>query len=57
VRALERRLAKGEHLEVPSVASAFVSRWNKAADPLPPAHLHASLGLASARVGRWSCKQ
>ena len=49
LRALERRLAKGEHLEVPSVASVFVSRWDKAADPLLPAHLHASLGLAMAK--------
>ncbi len=49
LRALERRRAKGEHLEVPSVASVFVSRWDKAADPLLPAHLHASLGLAMAK--------
>ena len=49
LRALERRRAKGEHLEVPSVASVFVSRWDKAPAPLLPAHLHASLGLAMAK--------
>ncbi len=48
LRALERRMARGEHLAVPSVASVFVSRWDKAADPLLPTHLHASLGLAMA---------
>ncbi|MDA8357850.1 MAG: transaldolase [Actinomycetota bacterium] len=49
LRELERRLAKGEHLDVPSVASVFVSRWDKVADPLLPSHLHATLGLAMAK--------
>jgi transaldolase len=49
LRALERRLAAGQDLAVPSVASVFVSRWDKAADPLLPAHLHATLGLAMAK--------
>jgi len=49
LRALERRQAAGQDLGVPSVASVFVSRWDKAADPLLPAHLHATLGLAMAK--------
>ena len=49
LRALERRLAAGQDLNVTSVASVFVSRWDKAADPLLPAHLHATLGLAMAK--------
>lgn len=31
---------------MPSVASVFVSRWDKAADPLLPPGLHGRLGLA-----------
>ena len=46
LRALERRAAAGQPLDVPSVASLFVSRWDKAADPLLPASLHGRLGLA-----------
>lgn len=49
LRALERRLAAGQDLDVPSVASVFVSRWDKAADPMLPSHLHATLGLAMAK--------
>ncbi len=46
MRALERRSAAGLGLDVPSVASLFVSRWDKAADALLPASLHGKLGLA-----------
>ena len=46
LRALERRALSGESLDVPSVASVFVSRWDKAADPLLPQALHGRLGLA-----------
>ncbi len=46
IRALERRADAGEPLDVPSVASLFVSRWDTAADPLLPASLHGRLGLA-----------
>jgi transaldolase len=49
MRALERRLARGESLAVPSVASVFVSRWDKAADPLLPKSLHGRLGVALAQ--------
>ena len=48
MRALERRMAKGQPLDVPSVASVFVSRWDKAADALLPARLRGRLGLAVA---------
>lgn len=46
IRALERRLAAGQSLDVPSVASIFVSRWDRAADPGLPEELHGRLGLA-----------
>ncbi|HXT43552.1 MAG TPA: transaldolase [Pseudonocardiaceae bacterium] len=46
LRALQQRAADGLSLEVPSVASVFVSRWDKAADPLLPAPRHGQLGLA-----------
>lgn len=46
LRALERRAAAGQPVDVPSVASLFVSRWDKAADALLPAPLHGRLGLA-----------
>lgn len=46
IRALQRRAAEGQPLNIPSVASIFVSRWDKAADPLLPASLHGKLGLA-----------
>ena len=49
LRALERRLAAGEALAVPSVASVFVSRWDKAADSLLPKGVHGTLGLAMAQ--------
>ncbi len=46
MRALERRADAGLPLDVPSVASVFVSRWDRAADPLLPQELHGRLGLA-----------
>ncbi|MGH2930757.1 MAG: transaldolase family protein, partial [Solirubrobacteraceae bacterium] len=49
MRALERRQSAGEPLDVPSVASVFVSRWDRAADPLLPVELHGRLGLAMAQ--------
>jgi transaldolase len=49
LRVLERRLAAGQDLDLASVASLFVSRRDKAADPLLPAHLHARLGLTVAK--------
>lgn len=48
LRALERRRAAGLPLDVPSVASLFVSRWDTAADLELPVRLHHQLGLAVA---------
>jgi transaldolase len=48
-RALERRRHAGLDLDVPSVASVFISRWDSAADPLLPSALHGGLGLAMAQ--------
>lgn len=49
LRGLTRRRSAGLALDVPSVASIFVSRWDKAADPLLPAGLRSRLGLAVAQ--------
>ena len=49
LRALERRRAAGLPLNVPSVASLFVSRWDGAADTQLPERLQHQLGLAVAR--------
>ncbi|MGC8474105.1 MAG: transaldolase family protein [Candidatus Dormibacteria bacterium] len=49
LRALERRRAAGLPLDVPSVASVFVSRWDVAAGLELPERLHHRLGLAVAR--------
>jgi transaldolase len=46
---IERRLAAGLNPRVGSVASVFMSRWDKAANALVPAALHNRLALA---VGR-----
>jgi transaldolase len=47
-RGLERRLAAGQHLEVESVASIFVSRWDVAVkEEISPA-FHNRLGIAVA---------
>ena len=46
MRALERRARAGKPLDVPSVASVFVSRWDKAADQQLPPDLHGRTGLA-----------
>jgi len=46
LRALERRAEAGQPLDVPSVASIFVSRWDKAADPMLPVSMHGKLALA-----------
>ena len=46
LRALERRQAAGQILNIVSVASVFVSRWDVAADPLLPRELHGRLGVA-----------
>jgi transaldolase len=49
LRGIERRIAAGLNPRVDSVASVFMSRWDKAVNPLVPAVLHNQLALA---VGR-----
>jgi len=50
LRGLERRAAEGAPLDVASVASVFVSRWDTAADPQLPDELKGTTGIASARL-------
>lgn len=49
LRGIERRLVDGLPLPVPSVASLFVSRWDKASANLLPEHLKNRPGLAIGR--------
>ncbi len=46
MRGLERRLAAGRHLKVSSVASVFVSRWDRAVGDRAPPDLKNRLGIA-----------
>jgi transaldolase len=48
LRGLERRLEAGRDLKVASVASLFVSRWDKAVESRVPAEMRNRLGLAIA---------
>jgi transaldolase len=49
LRGIERRLAAGRDPRVASVASLFVSRWDKAVEKTAPASLHNQLGIAIAQ--------
>ena len=49
LRGLERRVAAGLSPQVASVASVFVSRWDRAVAGKVPANLHNQLGLAMMR--------
>src|SRR5262245_20308152 len=49
LRGIERRLAAGKSPRVPSVASLFVSRWDKAVAGKVPAELQNHLGIAIAQ--------
>ena len=49
LRGLERRLDAGLNLMVGSVASVFISRWDKAAAKLVPGEPHNTLGIAMAK--------
>jgi transaldolase len=49
LRGIERRIAAGRDPRVASVASLFVSRWDKAVENVAPDHLRNRLGLAIAR--------
>ncbi|HVQ24992.1 MAG TPA: transaldolase [Planctomycetota bacterium] len=49
MRGIERRIAAGLRADVTSVASVFVSRWDKAVHQQVPAALRNTLGIAMAR--------
>ena len=49
LHGLERRLAAGRHLNVASVASLFVSRWDSAVSKGLSASFHNRLGIAMAK--------
>ena len=49
LRGIERRIAAGRDPKVASVASLFVSRWDKAVSDKVPAELHNQLDIAVAR--------
>jgi len=49
LRGIERRIAAGRDPRVSSVASLFVSRWDKAVSEKVPAELRNRLGIAIAR--------
>ncbi|WP_047495199.1 transaldolase [Terriglobus sp. TAA 43] len=49
LRALERRVTAGESLEVHSVASVFLSRWDAATMDRVPTQLRNTLGIAIGR--------
>jgi transaldolase len=49
LRGLERRLDAGLNLAVCSVASLFISRWDRAVASLVPTEMHNMLGIAVAR--------
>ncbi len=49
LKGLERRCASGLRLDVPSVASLFISRWDKATMDKVPANLRDKLGIAIAK--------
>jgi transaldolase len=46
LRGVERRIQEGQNPRVGSIASLFMSRWDKAANPLVPAELKDRLALA-----------
>ncbi|MBV8459170.1 MAG: hypothetical protein JO122_21470 [Acetobacteraceae bacterium] len=48
MKGLERRLAAGLAPDVPSVASVFISRWDRAVTDKLPAELQNKLGIAVA---------
>jgi transaldolase len=49
MRGLERRVAAGQSPDVRSVASIFVSRWDRAVAGKIPPELHSQLGIAMAK--------
>nr|AQQ74475.1 hypothetical protein [uncultured bacterium] len=55
LRGIERRIAAGRSPAVASVASLFVSRWDKAVAALVPKMLHNRLGIAIAQRTYVAC--
>jgi transaldolase len=55
LRAIERRIAAGRDPRIASVASLFVSRWDKAVHDLVPAGLRNRLGIAVAGTTYVAC--
>jgi len=49
MRGIERRIAAGLNPDVRSVASVFISRWDRAVAGKVPPELHAQLGIAIAK--------
>jgi transaldolase len=49
MRGIERRIEDGEDPDVPSVASLFISRWDKAVIDEAPEELRSELGIAVAK--------
>jgi transaldolase len=49
MRAIERRIEDGDDPDVPSVASLFISRWDKAVTDTVPDELRDQLGIAVAK--------
>jgi transaldolase len=49
MRGIERRIEDGEDPDVPSVASLFISRWDKAVIDVVPDELRDKLGIAVAK--------
>jgi transaldolase len=49
MRGIERRIEAGEDPDVPSVASVFISRWDKAVSDEVPDELRDKLGIAVAK--------
>ena len=49
MRGIERRIAAGLNPDVRSVASVFISRWDRAVTGKVPNELHAQLGIAIAK--------
>ena len=49
MRGIERRIDSGLNPDVRSVASVFISRWDRAVAGKVPAEMHAQLGIAVAK--------
>ncbi|MGH2962331.1 MAG: transaldolase, partial [Solirubrobacterales bacterium] len=57
MRGLERRIEAGLSPDVPSVASLFISRWDKAAMDRVPDSLRDQLGIAVAKRTYRACRE